>query len=523
MMLAVLVLVLLLPSALHAACSGAGLTWTCTAGTTSTQVASTISSGTDGMTLTFDAGSYTWNATQIAFPLTKSVTLICASQNACNVSLGGAMIGFPTGTSSKLYRISGFNFTITSSLPIWGCSGGGCSATLLSNVRIDHNTFNDTSTAQDRTIIFFGENTSTDYYVEGVIDHNTVNCTNSCYFLQVINDTNTPTSRKLGSIHNLFVEDNTITITTMTNNGTGCVDGWGGHGVVARFNTVYNCRMLMHGTGAGHAWGPINFEVYGNSITMNNSDSFIKDCTRCIHHQGSGTQMYFKNVFAQSPGQAHSGDPIVTLHYRSDTIPNSGSALCDGNDVLDGDGNRSPIGTYAGYPCFRQPGRDIDGRLFPIFAWENRWSDDGAKALFVCNGNAPTCTKHVVADRDRYDAVSNAAQSSSSSPFNGTTGMGFGTLANRPTTCTTNSESADAGNGGVGYWATDEGDWRTDNGATKDGQLYMCTATNTWTLYYTPYTYPHPLVSGGGGGSSSGSHPTGGVKMSPMINLRRGS
>lgn len=30
-------------------------------------------------------------------------------------------------------------------------------------------------------------------------------------------------------------------------------------------------------------------------------------------------------------------------------------------------------------------------------------------------------------------------------------------------------------------------------------------------------------LSGGGGGSSSGSHPTGGVKMAPMINLRRGS
>ena len=28
------------------------------------------------------------------------------------------------------------------------------------------------------------------------------------------------------------------------------------------------------------------------------------------------------------------------------------------------------------------------------------------------------------------------------------------------------------------------------------GACVQCTATNTWTLYYTPYTYPHPLVSG---------------------------
>jgi hypothetical protein len=26
--------------------------------------------------------------------------------------------------------------------------------------------------------------------------------------------------------------------------------------------------------------------------------------------------------------------------------------------------------------------------------------------------------------------------------------------------------------------------------------LYVATATDTWTLYYTPYTYPHPLAGG---------------------------
>jgi hypothetical protein len=55
--------------------------------------------------------------------------------------------------------------------------------------------------------------------------------------------------------------------------------------------------------------------------------------------------------------------------------------------------------------------------------------------------------------------------------FDGTTGVGLGLLSSRPATCTK----------GVAYWATD----------TKT--LYKCTATNTWTAYYTPYTYPHPL------------------------------
>jgi hypothetical protein len=89
----------------------------------------------------------------------------------------------------------------------------------------------------------------------------------------------------------------------------------------------------------------------------------------------------------------------------------------------------------------------------------------------------------LIANRDYYSEVSQSAQSSPTSPFNGTVGTGYGTLANRPTTCTPR----------VGYWATDQGNWN-QSGSGEQGQLYVCTATNTWTLYYTPYTYPHPLT-----------------------------
>ena len=72
--------------------------------------------------------------------------------------------------------------------------------------------------------------------------------------------------------------------------------------------------------------------------------------------------------------------------------------------------------------------------------WNNKWSDTSAKIdmfgedLFL---GPPFVSTHVANNRDYYNAVS--AQSSATSSFNGATGMGFGTLANRPTTCTTNA------------------------------------------------------------------------------------
>lgn len=109
------------------------------------------------------------------------------------------------------------------------------------------------------------------------------------------------------------------------------------------------------------------------------------------------------------------------------------------------------------------------------------WNDNSSNATFYGGHVAGAAnTLKIIANRDFYDeSLGQGAQTSPTSPFNGTTGTGHGTLANRPTTCTVQ----------VGYWATDT------------NTLYLCKTANTWTAAYQPYTYPHPLDGGTVGAS----------------------
>jgi len=115
----------------------------------------------------------------------------------------------------------------------------------------------------------------------------------------------------------------------------------------------------------------------------------------------------------------------------------------------------------------------------------------------VCESRK-TSADFIQANREYYQQVSANPQSSPTSPFNGSSGTGYGTLANRPLTCTA----------GTAYFATDQGSWNTttrmrgaligtvpDDGSQTQGVLYICTATDTWTAS-VPLTFPHPIVTG---------------------------
>ena len=148
--------------------------------------------------------------------------------------------------------------------------------------------------------------------------------------------------------------------------------------------------------------------------------------------------------------------------------------------------------TTLGYPCIDQPGRgqgDLLVTLFPNKVNNTtgtlRWPNQALEPIYIWNNTGSIVPGwgssvysndtggRVVANRDYYPPAS-GQQTSPTSPFNGTSGTGWGTLANRPTTATP----------GVAYFATDQGSWNTStsnpygvqqNGA--DGVLYKCTAT----------------------------------------------
>ena len=246
---------------------------------------------------------------------------------------------------------------------------------------------------------------------------------------------------------------------TVNTNGTTTVTKASG----TDFNTSWGAGSMIHIGGTGDTQG---FQIVSVSSTSTLTvSSAVPAQTGATYYMGSawdGNTNIFGYPCLDQPGRGRSD-------LLTGTFPN----------VINATTACTPSATVNCWP---------NQLLEPVYNWLNTWTPVPGFGNSILFDPADV----VVENRDYY-LYAGSLQTSAASPFNGTVGVGAGIIARRPSTCTA----------GVAYWATDEGSWRTATPSqgviyTGQGQLYKCTATNTWTLFYTPYDYPFtPAASSG--------------------------
>jgi len=429
-----------------------------------------------------------------------------------NYAKSSALLSITTGSSSSKFRLSGITFQGGSTgtgndkydgmVALYGSS---------QNVRVDHTHFNTTTygpTTNGSELEFQG-------CLSGVTDHsrfdesagvvnNSVRLYNSgsCNGDALgVGDQSWTIATGLGSSNFIFVENNVF------NNGAGNDCTKGGR-YVWRFNTMNMTTpppaVQTHPTGGGERErGCRAWEVYENTATAQ-SGNYIN----AFLWVSSGTGVVWGNTMPSSSAGGGTGyRSVISSHnMRSDNTTYAQSATPTGwgycGTAFNGTGSNwdENLSASTGYPCLDQVGRGVGQLLVndfpnvlnnstgtiswpkqalePVYEWADFYSPVPSNPSGIWAQNGPDD----VQNQDYYLGTTNSGTPIS---FNGTSGVGAGTMSSRPATCTT----------GVAYWATDQGNWN-QSGSGGQGELFKCTATNTWTLYYTPYAYPHPLVAG---------------------------
>lgn len=448
----------------------------------SAHVQTAINSAANGDTVSVPAGSCSWSTT---ITVNKDISIIGAGSSSTLITRSGDAFAL---SNTKTTRISGFGFT-------------NATITLIDNpvdgksFRIDHNSFTSSSWVQSQlqSTGSCSPAAGTARMPTGLIDNNTftnhrllpmgTNCLIADGNYQAQLWARIPP--KGAGTEIVYIEDNVF----VNNGNPNVVDSNYAGRYVFRFNTISGTggSAEIHSVQGGNRavqWT----EIYKNTHTRTQSAWFP-----FLYYRG-GTSLTWGNRLSNSGFD----NKIIMNNVRSCRDPGGTNGKCSGSSNWD-----ENTGGQSGYACRDQIGRSYDSSqwtvgnayaqpLTPSYFWDNTLLNGTQFSNVVDAGESCSPSDlnstHIQANRDYYNY--NAS-------FNGTSGVGMGIISNRPATCTT----------GVGYWATDEGEWNSNNPGA-DGRLYKCTATNTWTLYYTPYTYPHPLS-----GVTA-------VKPSPPRNLR---
>ena len=252
------------------------------------------------------------------------------------------------------------------------------------------------------------------------------------------------TASQKGTANAVFVEDCTLT-------GQGYLDANANASVVVRNCTITPTTGAIKLDGHGqYSNTPARsfrlMECYRNTWTTSNGSN------PCFEIRG-GTGFIWDNVSASGP--------IYVGDYR----------------VVNG------ANTVSDYPLYDQVGTGQDpfpasAAGEPLYLWNNTRSSGGSNWAATQAIYGTSMVGLVNPDRDYFETDTS---------FDGTSGVGRGTRAQMDAITPTLT--------GVGFWVTDEGSWDTTLSANTSGRLYRWNGS-AWVLYYTPYTYPHPLRGG---------------------------
>ncbi len=434
-----------------------------------------------------------------------------------------SLISITTGSSTTHFRMTGLTFEKTTGATKY--SGDIGIVGNSRNFRFDHNHIGGTG-HQDEWVRVSG-------HVTGVIDHNVgdenPNNSNGDNYFQAfdpaddtigLGDGSWLKGPEFGTLNSLYIESNYI------KGGTPDDCNFGGR-FVLRYNTLDSnyVSIQTHGTKSpgGPQRGCIGYEAYNNYFTGSTSNP-----SSAATGAKGGTGLLFNNTmpqgyyrFYQASIDRNGGDNAAETNppsgwgYCGTSVTNPSTAAPNGAGSS-WDGNNPSI--TQGYPCLDGLGRGQDtqalnGQPFPsrrnsvtgTIAWPHQYLEP----IYMWNNSIGSATYAMVTDlvtKNNHDYYYDcgSGNSSCSGAFAGSAGTGFGPLANRPSTCTAGPggtyDASPTGSYGVAYFATDA------NGG--NGELYVCTSTNTWTGIYQPYAYPHPLVTGSSVNPSNPGAPT---------------